>query len=320
MLALKTKKIALIGYGSISKAYLDVLGDVPDTALVSIVEPNINQMREFKNNQVKHYLTVAEMIAHEPKPDMAIVCSPPNTHRNVLEQLLKARVPTLVEKPISLTPEDSDRISALAIKNNVKISTAAKFRFTAGLQIMKTMIQEGQIGELEEVFCTFTGPLDANSNWRGNPEIAGGGVWMDNGPHALDVVEMLAGFIRKIRITKCAFEQNAPVEDEVEVECLHDNDVKSFILLSWNRQIKAPYATCVGTQGELKAEWNETLLVKGGATQKISNGYDKHNAFKSLLLHFLNNNSNVPDHGSEALKWIQAGYRSLQTGEWETIP
>lgn len=320
MLLLKTKKVALIGHGSISKAYLDALVDVPDVVLTSIVEPNINQMREVKNNQIKHYLTVAEMLSHDPKPDVAIVCTPPNTHRNVLEQLLKARIPTLVEKPISLTPEDADRVLALSIKYNVKIATAAKFRFTAGLQTMKTMLLDGEIGELEEVFCTFTGPLDANNNWRGNPEIAGGGVWMDNGPHALDVVETLAGFIRKIRITKCLFEQNAAVEDEVEVECLHDNDVKSFILLSWNKQVKAPYAQCVGTLGELKAEWNETLLIKDNKQQKISGGYDKHNAFKSLVQNFLSSTQSIPDHGPEALKWIQAGYRSLQTGEWETIP
>lgn len=319
MLALKTKKVALIGFGSISKAYVDILGELPDVALTSIVEPNINQIKEYKNNQVKHYLTVAEMLSHDPKPDVAIVCSPPNTHRNVLEQLLKARIPTLVEKPISISSEDSDRISALSVKYNVKIATAAKFRFTAGLQLMKSLIQEGAIGELEEVFCTFTGPLDANSNWRGNPEIAGGGVWMDNGPHALDVVEILAGFIRKIRITKCLFDQNAAVEDEVEVECLHDNDVKSFILLSWNKQVAAPYAHCMGTKGELRAEWNETLLIKDGVQQKICGGYDKHNAFKSVLQHFLGNHT-VPDHGPEALKWIQAGYRSLQTGQWETLP
>jgi len=319
MLALKTKKIATIGFGSISKSYLDILGEVPDVALVSIVEPNINQMREYKNNQVKHYLTVAEMLSHDPKPDVAIVCSPPNTHRNVLEQLLKAHIPTLVEKPISLTAEDSDRISALSIKYNTKISTAAKFRFTDGLLLMKNLVQEDEIGELEEVYCTFTGPLDAYGNWRGNPEISGGGVWMDNGPHALDVVETLAGFIHKIKMTKCVFEQNGAVEDEVEVECFHDNDVKSFILLSWNRQVKAPYAHCVGTKGELKAEWNETLLIKEGNTQKVCEGYDKRNAFKSILMHFLGN-STVPDHGSEALKWIQAGYRSLQTGKWETVP
>lgn len=318
MLALKTKKIAMIGFGSISKSYLDILGEVPDVALVSIVEPNINQMREYHNNQVKHYLTVAEMLSHDPKPDLAIVCSPPNTHRNVLEQLLKAHIPTLVEKPISLTAEDSDRIAALSCKYNTKISTAAKFRYTHSLQIMKNLIQEGEIGELEELFCTFTEQVDANANWRGNPEISGGGVWMDNGPHALDVVEMLAGFIRKIRITKCVFEQNAAVEDEVEVECLHDNDVKSFVLLSWNKHIKAPYAHCVGTTGELKAEWNETLLIKGESTQKICGGYDKRNAFKSTVTHFLGN-STVPDHGPEALKWIQAGYRSLRSGEWETI-
>lgn len=318
MLALKTKKIALIGFGGISKAYLDILNEVQDVALVSIVEPNINQLKEYKNNQVKHYLTVAEMLSHEPKPDMAIVCSPPNTHRNVLEQLLKAHVPALVEKPHSLSSDDSDRILALSIKYNTKVVTAAKFRFTAGLQLMKTLILEGEIGELEEVFCTFTGALDANSNWRGNPEISGGGVWMDNGPHALDVVETLAGFIHKIRITKCSFDQNATVEDEVEVECLHDNDVKSFIFLSWNTQLKAPYAHCVGTKGELKAEWGETLLIKNNEQKKISGGYDKRNAFKSLFQNFLSN-STVPDHGPEALRWIQAGYRSLQSGEWETI-
>lgn len=318
MLALNTKKIALIGFGTISKTYLDVLSEIPAVSLTSIVDPNIHRLREFTSGPIKHYLTVADMLNHDLRPEVAIVCSPPNTHRNIVEQLAKSHVATLVEKPLSLTAEDSDRISALAIRYSTKISTSTTFRFAKSLQLMKNLIREGDIGHLKEVYCALTGIVDVTNNWRGNQEIAGGGVWMDNGPDALDIVETLAGFIRQIRMTKCLFEQNGRVEDAVEVECLHDNDVKSFISLSWNKQLDVPYAHCVGERGELKGEWNETVLIKDGIQQNICEGYDQKQAFKALLEHFITH-AQVLDHGSEAIKWILAGYRSWESGQWETI-
>lgn len=317
MLAIKTKKITLIGLGNIGETYLDVLRDIPGAAIVSVVEPNPKKnLNEVLRNDVKCYSALKEMLASSDRPDMAIICTPPNSHRVIAEACLQAGIDCLIEKPISITLEEGEMLFNLAQKLGRKVVASAKYKVSEPL--LKIQSRLGDIGDLKTVECTFTSQLDILHDWRSNPVISGGGVWMDNGPHAIVVVEALAGKIKRIRFEKCDFNQKTEVEDEVVVSTEHDNHVTSNIILSWNRQIKAPYVIAKGTTGKLIGDWHEAILLKDAKQEIIAGGYDKRAAFTSLVKDFIHGYS-ADNLGLDTLKCILAGYRSAHTGRWESV-
>jgi hypothetical protein len=110
---------------------------------------------------------------------------------------------------------------------------------------------------------------------------------MDNGPHSLDVVETIAGPVLRIRMLEEKREQRAAVEDEVVVETEHAGGVRARLLLSWNRQIPAPIARCIGTDGEILVGWAQTVVRDANGEEVVAGGYDKRQAFKSLVEDFL---------------------------------
>lgn len=316
--AVKTKKITLIGLGNIGEMYLDVLKDIPGASLVSVVEPFPKKIPREALKDIEFYPALKEMLAGPDRPDMAIICTPPNTHSVITEECLKAGIDCLVEKPVTMTLEEGEKLYNLARKLGRKLVASAKYKVSEPLLKIQNLLQKGDIGNLKSVECTFTSQLDVRQNWRSNPSISGGGVWMDNGPHAIVVVEAVAGKIRKIRIEKCDFIQKTAVEDEVVVSAQHDNHVISSIILSWNRQIKAPYVIATGTKGKLIGDWNETILFNDAKKEIIGGGYDKRAAFTNLVKDFIHGTSS-DNPGLDTLKCILSGYRSAKTGQWEPV-
>ena len=309
-------KISLIGLGKISKTYLEVLTQLNQVSLISAVEPNptvIENIPVHKN--------IDQLLSIGPIPDVAIICTPPSTHDQIAQKLLEAGIDCLIEKPVSTTAQEAHKLLQLSNKLGRKISTSAKFRFTQGLQEAKRSIDEGMIGDLRLIKNTFSSVLQLKDDWRRNPTISGGGVWADNGPHSLDVIETLAGPLKKIKTTQSLHHLNHDVEDEVLVRAIHESNAESEILLTWNRAIEAPIAHCIGTEGEIIIGWNETILKKDGAEIAIANGYEKIESFTQVIVNFLGKCSaqNIfDDHGARTLEWIEAAYRSTKSGKWET--
>lgn len=295
------KNIAIIGCGQISKVYSDILINKWN------VEPTYveNHPKEIPG---RRFYTVEDLLQQE-KPDMAIICTPPHLHAKQASKLLDHGVHCLIEKPVATKLEDAITLVKKAKDLGLKLATSSKFRKSNPLQVAKDHIQE--IGELKKVSCIFSSPFSLKDNWRSNKEISGGGVWMDNGPHAIDVLETFAGDIYDIQMLLALYAQGFEVEDEVELVTLHNHHVEGSITLSWNRAIDAPLALLKGTEGEINVDWKEVTIIKGGEKKIIHDkGYDKRAAFEKVLDDFMKGPSE--DYGASGLRWIETAYSSLK--------
>lgn len=122
-------KIALIGLGSIAqKAYLPILANH------SKVEPilctrNIQTLKvlshQYRINET--YSNLDELILN--KPDAAMVHSSTESHAFIISKLLKAKIPVFVDKPLSYSLEESEKIIELATKNKLPLYLGFNRRF-----------------------------------------------------------------------------------------------------------------------------------------------------------------------------------------------
>ena len=316
MSALAEKRLAIVGPAGAALPWVEASLEFPELVVGAVVgsEP-------VPSAGAPRFARVWDMLESGWVPELAIVCTPPGERAEPAEPLLRASVDLLLDPPLASTPYEADHISSLAERFGRVALAASPYRTLPAVAEAHARIARGEIGRLCHLDVVLCGKQAAGSGWRGDPELGGGGVWMEYGPHALDVVESLAGPVRRIRMLSSESRQRAEVEDEVRVEAEHDAGLISSIRTSWNEHAAGPVARCTGDRGELLIGRAQTLLRdETGVEQVITAGCGERDGFRHALARFLRAvrcPELVPDSGAQTVAWLHAAYRSLRDARWE---
>jgi predicted dehydrogenase len=318
MPAVLEKSLALVGAGCAARDWLDVLPEFPEISLVAVVDPDAERLRGVR---ARGFASVLGMLDAGLVPRVAVLCTPPSLHLELIEPLLCAGVDVLVEPPLATTPADADRIAELAERADRCAVTATRLRTATAVAAARARIAGGSIGRLCAVEISLGAKRDARDGWRGDPALSGGGAWMELGPDALDAVESFAGPVRRIRVLEAASVQNADVEDEIRVETEHDGGVLGILRVSWNDQPARPIARCIGDRGEITLGSAQTVLRRDdGREEVLAGALDTTSGLATVLNDFLREcrgRERRVDSGAQTLAWIHAAYRSITTRRGE---
>lgn len=309
MSAFALKSIALVGLGEAGRIYYELLAEFPELHLEAVIDggqegPSLGTECTFRS--------IREMLDRGRIPQLAVICSHPRDHASHTETLLGLGVDVLVTPPLAVTQEAADHVAALAEQAGRIACTAAPFRAFPALREARRTIESGRIGRLCSIECSLSEKRDGRT---------GGGVWMENGPHAIDVVETLAGPAERIRMLSRTSLQGGPVEDAVSVEVEHRDQLVSRISLTWNEGRNAPIARCIGDRGEIAIGRTQSILRTEDGQETLLDGlYSEREGHRGVLREFLATcraPERAIDHGAESVAWIHAAYRSLELGRWE---
>ena len=272
MSAVREKHVAVIGLGETAETYLAVLPHFPELCLSAVVEPRPERLRHLGDCDLQVYKSTDAMLDSCHVPDLAIVASPTGSHFEIAIPLLLAGCDLLLERPMASTPNDAMRLSDCAERLGRVLITASQFRGCPALATARAAIATDLIGPLQSVECTLSGKRSSQTGWRSEPALSGGGVWMDLGVDALDLVTHLLGEPERIRMV--SFRQDGPVEEEACVETEHAGGTRSQIQLSWNQQIAAPIARCIGERGEIWVTHTRTFARTAEGERTLCEGTD----------------------------------------------
>lgn len=144
--------------------------------------------------------SVEELVAHTGGPGSgqvhgAIVCTPDDTHKAVAEILLQAGIPVYLEKPMSISLEDSDALVDLTASTGTPLYVGHNMRHMSVITLMKRLIDEGAIGNVQAVWCRHfvgNGCDYYFKDWHADRSRAGT-LLLQKGVHDIDVIHFLAG-------------------------------------------------------------------------------------------------------------------------------
>jgi predicted dehydrogenase len=325
---LKKFQLGLVGCGRISQSWLEAIKHSKHVHLVSVMDLNPNISHPIAELTGCASFTELEPFIQHKKLDGVILCTPPVTHASIACRLMQEGISVLCEKPLAVTLEEGHRMYEVAKQHEVVLMMASKFRYVEDIIRTKSIIQTGLLGNIHFYSNQFCAQINMSDRWNSNPQVSGGGVIMDNGPHAVDIIRYLMGPITKIHAHESTRSPQLNVEDTSTLSVITKNNVIATIHLSWALTLKSnSYIEIYGTEGAIKVGWQESTYQHSGHPNWIHYGvgYQKVHAFKNQLENFINTIHGVQEplitaeDGLASIGIIEAAYESLKTGKWVSL-
>ena len=165
--------------------------------LVAVMRRNGALAADYaRRHDVPRWYDDANELINDPEVDAVYVATPPDSHREYVVRVARARKPVYVEKPMARTALECEQMISACDEAGVGLFVAYYRRALPRFATVKELLGSGRIGELRSVSIRNERPAslgEANEGWRVDPEISGGGHFVDLGSHILDLLDWLLG-------------------------------------------------------------------------------------------------------------------------------
>ncbi len=188
---MKKLNIGIIGAGRIGKVHMQsITYNVPTAKVLGITDVFKDGLQELadKYGIEKVYADYKEMLADEAI-DAVLVCSSTDTHADISIEAAKAGKHVFCEKPVDLTPEKVRAVIDAVAEAGVKLQVGFNRRFDHNFAHVRSLINEGKVGNLELIKITSRDPEPPPAEYAA----VSGGMFLDMTIHDFDMARFLAG-------------------------------------------------------------------------------------------------------------------------------
>jgi predicted dehydrogenase len=236
------------------------------------------------------------------------ICTPNATHHQLAIESLEAGKNILLEKPIDINSNESDKIIRLAKEKNLVILVGHIFRFNNAITKTKEIIQSKLLGKI----------FNVNLLWNNlEPIYKDRDILFDLSVHPLDILDNIFGKTPKnIHCVGNGFRQDnaefAIINCQIEND-FSNKDIFVNIELSWLNPIKNRKMIIIGSEKTMVVECvqQKIKIINNQSGLIESLNIRPNNTIRDELEYFLNlsygetkENSNAP-HGETAKKIIK---------------
>lgn len=320
--------IGIVGLGRAGMIHLEAVQGVPGAQVAAVCDPRIDARRRASAAGAEAFATLETMLDEMPL-DGVVVCTPPADHAEIGLRCLARGLHVLCEKPLALSTWDVLTLLQAANRERRSVLVASKFRHVPEIIATREHIARGDLGEVVAFEVSFCSPVAMAQRWNAEPALSGGGVIVDNGCHAFDIVSYLFGGIRRVHAMRLKRLQPLAVEDSAFLQLCTGDGVVGKVDLSWSLPpARDTYLVVQGSDGVIEVGWEGARLRRrGGTWEPIGGPYDKLGAHRAMHARFvaaIGNGSQPWISASECLQAVaavDAAYRSLESGapEWVSI-
>lgn len=152
------------------------------------------------------------------KPDLAIVATPHDSHVPLAGELLRARVPTLLEKPPARSAPEMATLLRLSQELETPLATSLPLHHQDCYRQFTQLLRSSGLTDAQVSITAGVPSWPGANSWRLSRERAGGGVLIDLGYHYVELLVACLGppDTKLVRLTRAA-DSRYEVENEAQV-------------------------------------------------------------------------------------------------------
>ena len=296
--------------------------------LVAVMRRNGDLARDYaRRHGVPKWYDDADALIADPDVDAVYVATPPAAHKNYTLLCARAGKPVYVEKPMALDADECRAMLEGCREADVPLFVAYYRRALPRFVKVKSLIDDGVIGDVRFVSVTLHQPLGEEATkpgtlpWRLDPHIAGGGLFVDLASHMLDFLDYALGPIREVGAFASNQANAYPVEDIVSGAFRFESGVHGMGTWCFTAFDRRDRTEIVGTTGRITyATFDSSPIVlttTAGTTElPIDSPPHIQQPLIQLVVNALNGVGESPSTGESALRTSRvmdqmlAGYQS----------
>jgi predicted dehydrogenase len=328
---MSTRRIGVIGAGRIAQRHAGLLRPMQESGRVEVVGvADISlpsAVRMAQSFACPAYESGRELL-EKCGADLVLVATPPAHHAEDVCTALLRGVDVLCEKPLTTDEASLALIEAALGVGRARLWMAAKYRHAADVAAAMRIVRAGAIGLVKRAHVCFANRVDMSQRWHSDPKVSGGGVLMDNGPHAADLARLVLGDVSRVRARRGLGAHGLEVEETVDLSLQNRAGAQVDVHLSWAFAAPADvYFGIEGASGRVQLGWRaaQAWIPGQAAPERIGAGFDASQAMRAqweelILLQPGQQPQTMTTLDALAnVRVISSGYRALRHGDWEPV-
>lgn len=324
-----TLKFAVIGCGHIGRRHAEMIIRNPEAQLVAVCDILPPDKVNYAQFGVPYYNTLSKMLISHPEIEVVNIATPNGFHCEHAIEALGAHKHVVIEKPISLSKSDAEKIIFKSLQVHCKVFAVMQNRYSPPSVWIKEIVDSGKLGNIYMVQLNCYWNRDdryyKSGSWHGDKKMDGGTLFTQFS-HFIDILYWLFGDIKNIKSRFYDFNHADLTDFEdsgvVTFDFLNGGSgVLSFSTAVWDKNLESSM-TIIAEHGSIKIggqymEKVEYCHVNNYSMPELPptnpgndyNGYkgsaQNHNFVIDNVVNVLKNRSTISTNALEGLKVVE---------------
>ncbi|MEK7542223.1 MAG: Gfo/Idh/MocA family oxidoreductase [Patescibacteria group bacterium] len=194
------------------------------SSLKAVFDPDIKAAKEAASKFGCEVKTSLGDLLQDPDISVVNICTPHDTHTELIVKVLDAGKYCLCEKPLCLTEQEAAKIASH--QNIDKLFTLYQNRFNTAVRFLSDIVRKGELGQLRlcSVALRWWRPDDYFVDWHGQKKRVGG-MLFNQAAHILDIMRMVCGEAESVHNITRTFRNGTDVDDVSVANVLFKNGI-----------------------------------------------------------------------------------------------
>ena len=222
-------RIGVIGHGFMGHEHEKMLLDFPGISLIGFADIDPEQLEDVAPG-LKRYKDNDELI-NDPDVNVVLIVCNNTSHHDLVIKAAEAGKDVICEKPVAMSLEELDEMTAACEKAGVKFTVHHQRRLDPDFRTAKAVYDSGTLGDVYTIKSSIYGYNGNMHDWHVYIK-EGGGMLYDWGVHLLDqVLWMMPGAKLKSVFADIRNVINFEVDDYFKVIMRFDNNITAEVEL-----------------------------------------------------------------------------------------
>lgn len=200
---MKTYRMGVIGGGMIGYWHAEAIRQLPNAELVGVCDHGSGKAEKFgpRCGCAAGVCDLERFVARDDL-DAITIGTPSGTHAEIAEMAARQGKHYIVEKPLDISLERIDGMIEAHEKAGTTLGGIFNGRFAPTARLCKQAVESGRFRRITFglAYCPWwrDQAYYDQGGWKGTQALDGGGAFMNQGIHAIDMLQWLMGPVRRV--------------------------------------------------------------------------------------------------------------------------
>lgn len=234
-------KVGIVGLGYWGPNLVRNFQSVNGAEVYTVADFDNNRLQKIHQLYPKIKLcSDANEIFENPEIDAVVLATPINTHYDLAKKALLKNKSVLVEKPLATSRAEVLELMEIADSRGLSLMVDHTFLYTGAVQKIKSVIDSGELGQLQYFDSTRINLGLFNPNWS---------VIWDLAVHDLSIFDYISGGKKPVSVSATGIAHTKMgIENLAYISLFFEDDTFAHITSSWISPVKIRKTLIGGTK------------------------------------------------------------------------